>query len=273
MATEIPVGTERIAAAFTAHGRRSALMPYLMGGYPDVAGSLAIANAYVDAGADLIELGVPFSDPLADGPVIQAAGERALSSGTTLDDIFAIAEQLSPRVPIVTMCYANMIHARGPDAFAERLAEAGGSGVIVPDQPVDEADAIIAACEANSLAFVPLVAPTTTDERLELIARRAQGFIYVVSVAGVTGERGELPRELPQVVQRVRSHTDLPIAVGFGVSTPAQAREVGEIADGVIIGSRLVRMVGDAASVEEATGAIGAFLRETASALDYEARG
>lgn len=268
MATETQAGTGRIAAAFAAHGRRAALMPYLMGGYPDVAGSLAIASSYADSGADLIELGVPFSDPLADGPVIQTAGERALAAGTTLDDIFAMVEQLSPRLPVIVMCYANMVHARGPEAFAERLARAGGAGVIVPDQPVDEAARVIAACEAHSLAFVPLVAPTTTDERLELIVRHAQGFIYLVSVAGVTGERGELPAELPQVVGRVRNHTDLPVAVGFGVSTPAQAGELAEFADGVIIGSRLVRMVGDAASAEEAVDAVGAFLRETANRIE-----
>ena len=239
-------GVERIAAAFEgarADGRRAALMPYLMGGFPDLAGSLAIGRACVRAGADLLELGVPFSDPLADGPVIHAAGTAALKAGATLDRVLEVAGELArDGAPVVLMCYSNMIMARGLERFADRLAAAGASGLIVPDLPLEEAGDALRVCDERGLALVPLAAPTTPDERLERIGGRARGFLYAVSLVGTTGERTAVAEALPAFVDRVGARTDVPIAVGFGIGTPAQATAAADAgADGVIIGSRLVR--------------------------------
>jgi tryptophan synthase alpha chain len=157
----VTTGIERIAQAFASSGKRAALMPYLMGGYPTLADSVRIGKACVDAGADLLELGVPYSDPLADGPVIHEAGTRALAAGATLTSILEVARSLSPSVPVVLMCYANMVFAPGIEPFVERLAQTGASGLIVPDLPFEEAPAVFDACDAHGIALVPLVAPTT----------------------------------------------------------------------------------------------------------------
>jgi tryptophan synthase alpha chain len=251
-----PAGARRIAAAFAGHGKRAALMPYLMGGYPSVETSLAAGHAAIDAGADLIELGIPFSDPLADGPTIHAAGTAALEAGVTPTDVLGVCAGLAERVPIVLMVYANIVLADGADSFARRAADAGAAGLIVPDMPQDEAGWARAACDAAGLALVPLVAPSSAPERVAEIGREARGFVYAVSLAGTTGERRELPPELPQLVERVRAATSVPVAVGFGISTGAQAAEVGELADGVIVGSRVVRAAGEggAAAVGEVVG-------------------
>jgi tryptophan synthase alpha chain len=246
-------GAERIAAAFAGHGKRAALMPYLMGGYPSAAESLAAGLAAADAGADLIELGIPFSDPLADGPVIHAAGTAALEAGVTPGDVLEVCRGLSERVPVVLMVYANIVLVDGPAAFARRAAAAGASGLIVPDIPQDEAETVRAACDAAGLALVPLVAPSSMPERVAEVGRAARGFVYAVSLAGTTGERSALPPELPALVERVRAATDVPVAVGFGISTAEQAATVGTLADGVIVGSRVVRAAGEggAAAVGE----------------------
>ena len=233
--------SDRIAEAFAARGRRAALMPYLMGGYPSIDASVAAGAAAVRAGADLLELGVPFSDPLADGPVIPAAGTEALAAGATPRAVLGVCERLSAQVPVALMVYANVVLAGGAEAFALRAAAAGAAGLIVPDLPHDEADGLRAACDAEGLALIPLVAPTTTDERVREIGASARGFVYAVSVTGITGERDMLPPGIEQTVGRVRAATDLPAAVGFGISTPEQVRAVAAIADGVIVGSRLVR--------------------------------
>ena len=238
-------GLERIAAAFSGHGRAAALMPYLMGGHPDTAASIECGLAAADAGADLIELGVPFSDPLADGPVIHAAGTEALRNGVHVHDVLGIARALSAQVPVVLMVYANPVLKRGAERFAAEAAEAGAAGLIVPDLPFDEAAAVRHACDSAGIALVPLVAPTTTDERLTQIGRDARGFVYTVSLSGTTGERDALAPELEATVGRVREASDVPVAVGFGISTPEQARHVGAIADGVIVGSRIVRAAGE----------------------------
>jgi tryptophan synthase alpha chain len=244
----VSTGTERIAAAFAAAPGRAALMPYLMGGFPDLDASVAVAEACADAGADLLELGVPFSDPLADGPVIHAAGTRALAAGSTLHGILQAAGRIAERVPVVLMCYVNPLLARGPERFAHELATAGASGLIVPDLPLEEADAIRAACDASGLALVPLVAPTTPDDRLAGITRHARGFVYTVSLTGITGERASLQDSLAPVIARAKAHSPVPVAVGFGISTPAQAAQAAAAgADGVIVGSRLVRAAGEAA--------------------------
>jgi tryptophan synthase alpha chain len=238
-------GTARIAAGFAQHDKTAALMPYLMGGFPDLDASLAAGLAAADAGADVLELGIPFSDPLADGPVIHAAATAALAAGTTPHGVLRVCEGLAERLPVVLMVYANVVLSAGPEAFALRAASAGAAGLIVPDLPHDEAGEVRTACDAEGLALVPLVAPTTTPERVAEIGAGARGFVYTVSLTGVTGERGELSSGLEDTVARVRDATELPVAVGFGISTPAQARAVAGVADGVVVGSRLVRAAGE----------------------------
>jgi tryptophan synthase alpha chain len=250
-----------LAAAFR-KGKRAALMPYLMGGFPDLETSRAAGLAAADNGADVLELGVPFSDPLADGPVIHAAATEALKHGTKLNDVLGVCETLAARVPVVLMIYANPILARGPEKFVRMAADAGAAGMIVPDLPHDEAGELRAAADAAGLALVPLAAPTSTDERLAEVGRDGRGFIYTVSLTGTTGERKELPPELARTVERVRSRTELPVAVGFGISTPEQAAQVGDLADGVIVGTRVVRAAG-----EGGADAVGTLVAELAGAL------
>ena len=218
-------GVDRIAAAFAGHGKRAALMPYLMGGFPDVESSLAAGEAAAAAGADMIELGIPFSDPLADGPVIHDAGTRALAAGATpARASSASASNCPTRLPVVLMVYANMVLAAGPEAFALRAAAAGAAGLIVPDLPHDEAGELRAACDAEGLALVPLVAPTSTAERVRAIGADARGFVYAVSLTGTTGERDQRsPEDLGDTIERVRAASDVPVAVGFGISTGEQA--------------------------------------------------
>ncbi len=257
-------GADRIAAAFSSCERRAALMPYLMGGFPDLAISLAIANGYVDGGADLIELGVPFSDPLADGPVIQNAGSAALAAGATLDGVLTVASEISARVPVVLMCYSNAVLARETERFVSDIAAAGVSGLIVPDLPLEEAPATAESCASAGVAFVPLAAPTSTDERLAQIGAAAQGFLYTVAVAGTTGERGD-DSDYGEVIARVRAHTSAPVALGFGISTPQQASDAADAgADGVIIGSRLVR---EAAQSDDPASACASLVEQFAQAL------
>jgi tryptophan synthase alpha chain len=257
--------TDRIAAAFAESGKRAALMPYLMGGFPDLDTSRRIGEAYADNGADLVELGVPFSDPLADGAAIHAAGTAALRAGATLDGVLGVAQALSARVPVVVMCYANPILARGVEAFAEALAATGANGLIVPDLPLEEAPATLEACDKAGIALVPLVAPTTPDDRLKAIGQRARGFVYTVSLTGTTGERSELAKGLPEVIARVKSATEVPVALGFGIATPEQAAQAADAgADGVIVGSRLVR---EAAEAEDPPTQVGIVVADLARAL------
>ena len=269
-AAPLLTGAERIASEFVAARQegRAALMPYLMGGYPDSEGAAAVAHAYADAGADLIELGIPFSDPLADGPVIHAAATAALEAGATLDSALQACRSVSGQVPVVTMVYANMIYAGdGPRAFAEQIAHAGASGAIVPDLPLEESDEIHEALRDEGLALVPLIAPTTPPERRRAICANAEGFVYLVSTVGVTGERAELAPELAELIAAAKEESDVPVAVGFGIATAEQAATVGEVADGVIIGSRLVREVADAEDVDAATASIARLLGEVHAAL------
>jgi len=256
-----------ISTAFSENGKRAALMPYLMGGYPDLDTSLAAGLAAADSGADLIELGIPFSDPLADGPVIHAAATEALAAGVTPHGVLGMCERLAARVPVVLMVYANIVLTAGASAFALRAAAAGASGLIVPDLPHDEAGEVRAACDAEGLALVPLVAPTTTPERIAEIGADARGFVYTVSLTGTTGERDQLPDGLTETVERVRASTSVPVAVGFGISTPEQARAVAEVADGVILGTRIVRAAG-----EGGADAVGSVVEELAAALRTDER-
>jgi tryptophan synthase alpha chain len=242
-------------------------MPYMMAGYPDRETSSAVAEAYAES-ADLVELGVPFSDPLADGPTIHAAATAALAAGATLEMALELCEEIAERVPVVFMVYANMVLAHGGAAeFARRALAAGAAGAIVPDLPLEEAEPVRTAFDDAGLALVPLVAPTTPAERRARICAAARGFVYVVSTVGTTGERDELPAELAGLVAATKDEAEVPVAVGFGIGTPEQAAQVGRVADGVIVGSRLVRTAGEAGSADAAADAVGSFLRETRIAL------
>lgn len=258
-------GIERLAQAFADTDKRAALMPYVMGGYPTLSDSLRIGQACVQAGADVIELGMPYSDPLADGPVIHAAGTRALAAGANVAGVLEVAHGLSVSVPVALMCYANMVFAPGVDAFVERLARSGACGMIVPDLPHGEAPEVLAACDQHGIALIPLVAPTTTPERLAAIGADARGFMYTVSVVGTTGERSVLGADLAEILARAKASTEVPVAVGFGIGTPEQALHAAEAgADGVIVGTRLVRAAGEAGDPAEAVGAV---VGELAAAL------
>ncbi len=262
-------GLDRVAEAFAsarADGRRAALMPYLMGGFPSLETSRAIGLAYAEGGADLIELGVPFSDPLADGPVIHAAAVSALAGGARVDEVlFEVGGPIAERVPVIAMCYSNPIYVRGLDRFADALVQAGISGLIVPDLPAEEAAPVLEACDRRGLALVPLVAPTTPEDRLALIGARARGFVYAVSLTGTTGERASLDGGLPEVIARVARHASVPVAVGFGIGSGSQAvAAVDAGAEGVIVGSRLVRAAGEA---EDPVGAVSELVREFSGAL------
>jgi len=242
-------------------------MPYMMAGYPDRESSRAVAEAYTGS-ADLVELGVPFSDPLADGPTIHAAATAALAAGATLNTALEICQLIAERVPVVFMVYSNMVLAQGgAEEFARRARDAGAAGAIVPDLPLEEAEPVRDAFDEAGLALVPLVAPTTPAERRVRICAAARGFVYVVSTVGTTGERDEVPAELAKLVAATKSEAAAPVAVGFGIGTPEQAAQVGQIADGVIVGSRLVRAAGESGEPDAAAEAVADFLRETRVAL------
>ncbi len=222
---------------------RRALVCYVTAGHPDVGRSLDTLRALEEGGADIIELGVPFSDPIADGPVIQASSQQALEKGMTYDGVLALIERARPKVPVVLFSYLNPILAAGPDALT-RAAEAGASGILVTDIPVGADPAREAWLGASPLAFIRLVAPTTPRERMAEIARHGSGFVYLISRLGVTGVQETTATSLPDSIKRLRSTTTLPICVGFGISTPEQARAVGQLADGVVVGSALVKAAG-----------------------------
>jgi tryptophan synthase alpha chain len=263
-------GIARLAAAFADTGKRAALMPYVMGGFPTLEDSLRIAEACVQAGADVIELGMPYSDPLADGPVIHAAGTQALAAGASVAGVLEVARALSASVPVALMCYANMVFAPGAQAFVERLARTGACGLIVPDLPYGEAPEVLQACDEAGVALIPLVAPTTTPERLARIGADARGFLYTVSVVGTTGERRALGEDLAEVIARAKASTSVPIAIGFGIATPEQARQAADAgADGVIVGTRLVRAAGEPAAVaqHDPAGAVGTVVGELSAGL------
>jgi len=247
-----PTPLARLEAAFAASraGGRKALAPFVTAGDPDPTTSVAVLEAVGRAGATLCELGVPYSDPIADGPVIQASYTRALTSGITLEHVFSIAREASSRVtmPILAMASYSLIFRRGIDRFVADARAAGLAGFVVPDLPLEESDDLDHACRTAGLALVRLVTPTTPPERAEAIARRSTGFLYCVSVAGVTGARTELPPGLLERITWLRTKTDVPILVGFGISSPDQVRAVAAVADGVIVGSALVRRIAESAA-------------------------
>jgi len=243
---------------------RKALMPYVTMGYPTLESALDIVPAIAEAGADLVELGVPFSDPLADGATIQAAAQHALENGMSLALCLEQAAALRAKgvtIPFVLMGYYNPIVQFGIERFAARAAEVGIDGLIVPDLPPEESDALYAAAMAHGLDFILLLAPTSNAARVQMVAAKSTGFVYLVSLVGVTGARAALPPDLADFVARVRAVTEKPLAVGFGIGTPEQAAQVAHVADGVIVGSALVKAVGAAAHPAEAARAFVAGLR------------
>ena len=245
---------------------RAALVGYLPAGYPTVDGAIGALRAMVDAGVDIVEVGLPYSDPLMDGPTIQQAVDAALRSGTTTPDVLRTVEAVaSTGAPALVMSYWNPIDRYGPASFARDLAAAGGAGVITPDLIPDEADGWLPAARAQALDTIFLVAPSSTDARIAMTAEACRGFVYAASTMGVTGARSEVSRAAAELVARTRRFTDLPVAVGLGVSSGDQAAELAGFADGVIVGSAFVRRVLDAtddASSRTAVAALAAELGE-----------
>lgn len=231
----------KLAAAFD-HGK--AFIPFLTCGDPDLATTEQLIQTLADAGADLIELGIPFSDPTAEGPVIQAANERALRAGATTDRIFDMVCRVRKHVtvPMVFMTYANVVFSYGTERFVKAAADIGMDGLILPDVPFEEKEEFAAPCRQAGISLVSLVAPTS-NARIGDIARAAEGFVYCVSSLGVTGVRSEITADIGAVVGRIRAATDIPVAVGFGISTPTQAAQMAQVADGVIVGSAIVKLV------------------------------
>jgi tryptophan synthase alpha chain len=260
-ATDLPaLALARRFDTLRATGRK-ALVCYMTAGHPDVPRSIALLQGLEAAGADVIEVGVPFSDPMADGPVIQRSSQIALTHGVTLEGTLDIVRQARLSVPVVLFTYLNPLIAAGPDAL-RRAADAGVHGVLLTDLPVGADAAREAWLGSGPLAFVRLVAPTTPSERMAEIARHGSGFVYLISRLGVTGEQSSISATLPASIERLRAVTSLPVCVGFGISRPDQAAEVGRLADGVVVGSAIVRAAEE--SVERAV----SLTRDLRAALD-----
>ncbi len=243
------------------------LVPYIMAGDPDLGTTEKIVRSMSGIGVDLIELGMPFSDPLADGPVIQRAGERALRQNLTLRKLLNSIESMRLYVdtPIIIMTYYNLFYHFGLDRFAEEAARVGVDGLIVPDLPPEEADELRDALDRHGLAFVYLIAPTSSKERIEAIGKVARGFVYYVSRTGVTGEQKDLSADLAENLEKIRSIITLPIVVGFGVSNPEQAQRITKYADGVVMGSAIVRLIEETNQMHER--AVANFLRPFVNVL------
>lgn len=258
-------GAQRLERTFRDAGR-PLFVPYVMGGYPDIEASRR--HARILAGhADIIELGIPFSDPLADGPTIQAAGQAALDAGTRPMDVLDIADDLRDGPPVVVMTYYNTVIAQGASAFLQAAADRGVAGIIIPDLPVDEAAEVRAAAQESGVALVALAAPTTDDDRMAEIGRSAEGFVYLVAVTGVTGGEMTVDDRLRALVDRARRHIPVPVVVGFGVRTPEQAAGIGELADGVVIASEIIRRIDGAPDDASADQAVEEFGSGVAGAL------
>jgi tryptophan synthase alpha chain len=269
-----------VAFGKAAAENRAALVGYLPAGFPSVSGAIDAAKALADAGADVIEVGLPYSDPVMDGPVIAEAVHQALVRRTRVADVLRTVEAITAQgIPALVMTYWNPVDQYGVDAFARDLAAAGGSGLITPDLTVEEAGSWLAASDAYGLDRVFLVAPSSTEERVAKITAACRGFVYAVSLMGITGARDAVSGDAAGLVKRIRQHTDLPVAVGLGVSNGAQAAQVAAFADGVIVGSAFVRRLLDAqdaqnsentaagtAAVAELAAELSAGVRRTASA-------
>jgi len=257
------MGSEKLNGAF--FEGRAALVPYLTAGYPTLEEAYEVGEAYVEAGADVVEVGIPFSDSLADGPVIQNTNTIALENGANLRYCLQLASRFADRVPVIFLTSYNIVFARGAERFLDEAAGAEVSGLVIPDLPIGEAEDFREAAAEREVAICPLAAPTTTDDRLARIAEAASGFLYCVSVAGVTGAREKLPPGALELLRRARARVSVPVVLGYGISSAEAAVEAAGEADGIIIGSKLMQIV-----AEEGPEGAGAWLREVRSALDRE---
>ena len=253
----------KISEAFA---RGKAFIPFITCGDPNLETTAAVVRAAVDNGADLIELGIPFSDPTAEGVVIQAANLRALQGGVTTDKIFDMVRDLrgDVKIPFVFMTYANVIFSYGSEKFFAKCQELGVDGVILPDVPFEEKDEFLSTCRKFGVALISMIAPTS-EQRIATIAREAEGFVYVVSSLGVTGVRSEIKTDLASIVAAIRANTKIPCAIGFGISTPAQAQAMAKISDGAIVGSAIIKIL-----AEHGTAApkfVGEYVREMKEAI------
>jgi len=251
---------------------RKAFMPFVTAGDPDLDTTGRLLRRLAESGASLIEVGFPYSDPIADGPVIQASYTRALEKGLQLDQIFEWAKQAAPTVPVplVAMVSYSLVHRRGPEQFLRQAQGAGFAGAIVPDLPVDEAEALAQLAAARDFKLSQLVTPTTPPDRAARIVRQSAGFVYCVSVAGITGERDRLPEQLHDQLRRLRQETDLPLCVGFGVSKPEHVRMLRDHVDGVIVGSAIVRRLENVTreSADRAIAEVGELVRTLSNTLN-----
>lgn len=256
----------RIEGVFTRPGHK-ALVAYITVGYPSPESTMEIVPVLVEEGCDIVELGIPFSDPLADGTTIQESSSRALQGGVTPGKCLEVAKQLRKKVdiPLVFMTYYNPVLHFGLDSFCSAGAEAGIDGLIIPDLPPDEAGELDASTGKYNLDLIFLLAPTSTTERIRLATDKSRGFIYLVSLTGVTGPRESLPAGLEDFVGRVRKETDKPLCVGFGISTPDQAQRISRVADGIIVGSRFIQLIGDEGAPYQRT---RSFIKDLRQALD-----
>jgi tryptophan synthase alpha chain len=243
----------RIASIFT-RANHTALIPYITVGYPNIATTLEVAPLLAGNGCDIIELGIPFSDPLADGATIQRASHEALRQGVTPHLCLEVAQELRRQIeiPLVFMTYYNPVLKFGLEQFCSKCAEVGIDGLIIPDLPPEEGQKLEKSTRSHGLDLIYLLSPASTEERIRLVAAKASGFVYLVSLTGVTGARNELPRALEGFIASVRKKTEKPLCVGFGVSTPEQARRIARVADGVIVGSRIIQLLDDDKSLKNA---------------------
>jgi tryptophan synthase alpha chain len=241
-------GLETLTQSFiqARNEKRAAFLPFFTIGYPDLSTSLDMIEALAATGADAMELGIPFSDPLADGPAVQHTSQIALNNGIGVKDCIQAVRTLRQRgvkIPLLLMGYVNPLLAYGPERYAKDAAEAGANGFIVPDLPAEEAGELSGYCEKYGLALIPLLAPTSTPDRIRLVVSGARGFVYLVPVTGVTGVRDTLPADLVDYIRRVRGLTPLPLAVGFGISQPEHVKTIAKLADGVVVGSVFIRFM------------------------------
>ena len=245
---------------------KKAFIPFVTCGDPDLTTTGKIVRAAVENGADLIELGIPFSDPTAEGPVIQGANIRALSGGVTTDKIFDFVRELRKdvKIPLVFMTYANVVFSYGAERFISTCAETGIDGIILPDLPFEEKGEFQPVCKKYGVDLISLIAPTS-DKRIAMIAKEAEGFLYIVSSLGVTGTRSEITTDLASIIKVVRENTDIPCAIGFGISTPEQAKKMAGLSDGAIVGSAIIKLIEK--SGENAPKAVGEYVKEMKTAI------
>ena len=257
----------RIEEAFQKH---KAFIAFITVGDPDLETTERVVHAAVENGADLIELGIPFSDPTAEGPVIMAADEVALKAGTTTDKVFELTKKLRETitVPMVYMTYANVVFSYGCEKFAQKAADAGIDGLILPDVPYEEKEEFTEVFDRYGLDLISMIAPTSED-RIAMIAKEAKGFIYMVSSLGVTGTRSEITTDISAMTDLVKKNSEVPCAVGFGISTPEQAARMAELSDGVIVGSAIIKII--AKYGKEAAGPVGEYVKEMADAVHAKA--